>query len=195
MSGWKDRWMVEANPDGRTEVYYEVLAWEGTDRSSPPQVHALLQVWAAHPSPLWPHQSRCWWMGSSRRWWSAWSSMLHPLALRAPSGSQLAMAARWTPSPTALPQRLTAPGPAWPSSPCPLRSWQPGKTWFATLGPGPATTARAHGPSSCQVGTASGPLWMLPAPPLHTLETGYGGRQGRLRAMGAWRVSTCQPSE
>nr|BAG64551.1 unnamed protein product [Homo sapiens] len=42
------------------------------------------RVWAAHPFLLWPHQSCCWWMESSRWWWSAWSLMLHPLALTAP---------------------------------------------------------------------------------------------------------------
>lgn len=139
-------------------------SWQG--QTGPPQVHALLQVWGAHRSPLWPRRSRCWWTGSSRHWWSAWSSMLHPQALGAPSGSQLAMAAPWMLSPTALPQRLTAPGLAWLSSLCPPRSWQPGKTWSATQGLRLVTAARAHGPYSCQVGTELGPLWMLPA---HTL--------------------------
>ena len=180
MGGRIDRWMLEANLDRKTEAYYETLSQ--TDLA-PPQVHALFQVWAAHPSPLWPHQSRCWWMGSNRRWWSVWSSMLHPLVLRAPSGSQLAMAAHWTPSPTALPQRLTAPGLAWLSSLCPPRSWQPGKTWSATLGLRLATRARAHSPCSCQVGMEPGPPRMLPAPPTCSgnriqWETGVGSHGG-----------------
>lgn len=149
---------------GNIEAYNEMVAWEGMDRSSPPQVCALLQVWAAHPSPLWPHQSHCWWMGSSRHWWSAWSLMLHPLALRAPSGSQLAMAVHWTPSPMALPQQRTAPGLAWPSYPCLLRSWKPGRTWSATPGLGLGTPARAHNLYNCQVGTEPEALWMPPVP-------------------------------
>lgn len=144
--------------DRSLEAYSEMLAWEGTNRSRPPQVHALLQVWAAPPSPRWPHPSRCRWMGSSRCWWSAWSSMPRPLALRAPSGSRLATAAHWTPSPTALPRLQMAPGLAWPSSPCPRRSWHPGKPWSVTPGLGLGITARAHSPCSCQVGTEPGAL-------------------------------------
>lgn len=182
--------MVGGRIDGRREIQregYEILTWEGKDRPSPLQVRALLQVWAAHPSPLWPHQSHCWWMGSSRLWWFAWSSTLHPLALRVPSGSQLGMAAHWMPSPTALPQQLMAPGLAWLSFPCPLRTWQPGRPWSATLDLGLGTTARAHSLYSCQVGTEPGPLWLLPAPFTHP-ETriwwqggqnpGHGGMKG-----------------
>ncbi|XP_024302113.1 pre T-cell antigen receptor alpha isoform X3 [Homo sapiens] len=108
------------------------------------------QVWAAHPFLLWPHQSCCWWMESSRWWWSAWSLMLHPLALTAPSGSQPAMAVHWMPSPMALPQQRMAPGPTWPISPCLLRSWHPGSLWSATLGLGLRVTAGVHSPCICQ---------------------------------------------
>lgn len=145
----------------------------------PLQVCALLQVWAAHPSLLWPHQSHCWWTGSSRRWWSAWSLTLHPLASRVPSGFQLAMAAHWMPSPMALPRQRMAPGLAWLSSPCTPRSWQPGTPWSATLGLGLGTTARAHSPYSCQVGTGPGPPGVAPCPLSHTLESGCGGRERR----------------
>ncbi|XP_070953126.1 pre T-cell antigen receptor alpha isoform X2 [Macaca nemestrina] len=108
------------------------------------------QVWVAHPFLLWPHQSRYWRMENSRWWWSAWSLMLHPLALTAPSGSQPATVVHWMPSPMALPQQRMAPGPAWPISPCPLRSWHPGRLWSATLGLGLRATAGVHSPCSCQ---------------------------------------------
>lgn len=169
--------------DRSIEAYSEMLAWEGTDRSRPPQVRALLQVWAAPPSPRWPHPSRCRWVGSSRCWWSAWSSMRPPLALRAPSGSPLATAAPWTPSPTALPRLQTAPGLAWPSSPCPRRSWHPGKPWSVTPGLGLGIIARAHSPYSCQVGTEPGPC-ECSLPLSLTLDPGFGGKEGRPRPWG-----------
>ncbi|KAK1338390.1 hypothetical protein QTO34_001506 [Cnephaeus nilssonii] len=86
-----------------------------------------------------------------------------PPGLESPSGSPLATAAPWTPSPTALPRLQTAPGLAWPSSPCPRRSWHPGKPWSVTPGLGLGIIARAHSPYSCQErlpqrGPASGNL-------------------------------------
>lgn len=136
-----------------------------------------MQVCLARPSLLWPHQSHCWWMGSHRRWSSAWSSMSHPLVLTALYGSQAAMAVRWMPSPTVLPQQQMAPGLVWPSCPCPLRSWQPGNPWSATLGLGPGARAKAHSPYSCQVGMESGFLRMLLVP-FHTSWSQMGGRAG-----------------
>ncbi|XP_063489209.1 pre T-cell antigen receptor alpha isoform X2 [Symphalangus syndactylus] len=133
------------------------------------------QVWAAHSFLLWPHQSCCWWMESGRWWWSAWSLMLHPLALTTLSGSQPAMAVHWMPSPMALPQQRMAPGPTWPISPCLLRSWHPGSLWSATPGLGLRATAGVHSPCSCQgLGIALGMPSRVhgPSPKTHSLLLG-----------------------
>lgn len=153
---------------------YETRTWEGKGQFEPCSVSLCRASWQ-HTFPLAPPIRHCWWTGRQTRVVClvldvAPPGFESPIWFSAGNGSSLDA---FTYGP--LPRRRMAPGLlAWLSSPCTPRSWQPGTPGPATTSPGLGTTARAHSPYSCQVGTGPGPLGLLP--PLHTLWNQMCGR-------------------